>query len=176
MINNKDDNIKKFSIFMKRKSGKLLLIIVLFVVVLSSILLYLNFFNYLPFSSEIKQPAGNFESINAEKYLQEHPEIREMPNLDKINYEVWKTDLTIKQVASSYKKDLSEDGYDLKYDNTIVFDGKSYYVLGFLKGLTAVGILISLDTTVFDNYKSEVVFASGNVFDFNEIIDWYQSQ
>ena len=172
----KSQNDKKISMFIKRKSGKLLLIVVFIAIMSSSAILYLNFINYLTFSSELKQPMGNIESVNTEKYLQQHPEISEMPNLDKIKYAAWKSDLTIIQVANSYKKDLLEERYDLKYENTIFFNGKVYYVLGFLKDLTAVGILISLDTNVFDNYKSEVIYASGNVFYFNEILNWYQSQ
>lgn len=107
--------------FIKRKSGKLLLIVVFIAIISSSTILYLNFIYYLTFSSEIKKPIGNNESVNTEKYFQQHPEISEIPNLDKIKYAAQKSDLTIIQVANSYKKDLLEDGYDIKYENTIVF-------------------------------------------------------
>lgn len=172
--NNKEDTDKKSS-FINRKSRKPLSLVIIIVIILS-IFLYLNLANFLPLLSETKKPEGNIESINTQKYIEEYPELGEIPNLDKINYDAWKTDLTVEQVINSYKQDLSKDGYDLQYENTIDFHGKEYYVLGFLKGLTAVGILISLDTTSWDDYNSEVIYATGNALDFKEIIDWYQSQ
>lgn len=175
MIDKNKFNINKKLSFFKQKSRKLLLIFVVFIIVLL-IFLYLNFTNYLPFLSKTKQPMGNVESINIQKYIEENPEIREMPNLDKINYDAWRSNLTIEQLIDSYKQDLLKNGYNLRYEDTINFDGKEYYVLGFLKGITAVGILISIDKTYGDKYNSEVIYATGNVLDFNEIIDWYQSQ
>jgi hypothetical protein len=178
MIKNIKFNINKKLLIIKqksKKSKKLALLFIVILIILSTFLIF-NLTDYLPFLSEIKQPAGNIESINIQKYIEENPKIGEMPNLDKIKYNIWKSDLTIEQVVNSYKQDLLKEGYDLQYDNTINYNGKEYYVLGFIKGLTAVGILISLDTTFGDHYKSEIIYATGNVIDFNEIIDWYQTQ
>jgi len=175
MVENNLDNTNKKLPITKKKSRKLLSLVIIIVIILS-IFLYLSLASYLPFLSETKQPEGNIEPINTQKYIQEYPELGEIPNLDKINYNAWKTDLTIEQVVNSYKKKLSKDGYDVQYENTIDFDGKEYYVLGFLKGLTAVGILISLDIISGDDYNSEVIYATGNALDFKEIINWYQSQ
>jgi len=176
MIKNNKDTNKNLHINMNIKNKKIMLLIILIVIIPSLIFIYLNSTNYLPFSIETKQPAGNIESINTQKYFDDHPEIKEMPNLDKINYNAWGTNLTIKQVVNSYKQDLLEEGYDLQYENIIFLDGKEYYVLGFVKGLTAVGILISRNTTNIDYYNSEIIYATGNLLDFNEIIEWYQSQ
>ena len=176
MVENNKDTIDKKSSNMKRKSRTLISLVLIIILIILSIFLYLNLTNFLPYLSKTNQPEGNIESINIQEYIKEYPELGEMPNLDKINYDAWKTDLTVEQVVNSYKQKLSKDGYDLQYENTIDFDGKEYYVLGFLKGLTAVGILISLDTTSGDNYNSEVIYATGNALDFKEIIDWYQSQ
>ncbi len=175
MVNKNKFDINKKLLFIKKKSRKLLLTFIVFIVILS-IFFYLNFTNYFPYLSETKQPSGSVESINIQKYIQENPEIKEMPNLDKINYDAWRSNLTIKELVYSYKQDLLKNGYNLRYEDTINFDEKEYYVLGFLKGITAVGILLSLDKTYEDKYNSEVIYATGNVFDFNEIIDWYQSQ
>ncbi|MCJ7572567.1 MAG: hypothetical protein MUO82_11965 [Candidatus Thermoplasmatota archaeon] len=175
MVENNKDNINKKSSSMKRNNRKILSLVIV-IIIISSIFLYLNLANYLPFLSETKQPRGNIEPINTQKYIEENPELGEMPNLDKIKCNAWKTNLIVEQVVDSYKQDLSKDGYELQYENTIDYDGKEYYVLGFLKGLTAVGILISLDTTSGDEYNSEVIYTTGNAIDFKEIIDWYQSQ
>lgn len=166
----------KLRINLKVKYKKIILLIILIVIIPSLIFVYFNSINYLPFSSETKQPAGNAESINTQKYFEDHPEIKEMPNLNKIKYNAWRTNSTVKQVVSSYKQDLFKEGYDLQYENTILLNGKEYYVLGFLKGLTAVGILISMNKTNINIYNSEIIYATGNILDFNEIIDWYQSQ
>jgi hypothetical protein len=174
MVENNNDTTEN-TISKKRKSRKLISIAIIFILI-SSIFLYLNLTNYLPFLSETKQPVGDIELINTQKYIEEYPELGEMPNLDKINYKAWKTDSTVEQVIDSYKQDLSKGGYNLQYENTIEFAGKEYYVLGYLKGLTAVGILISSDTNLDDDYDSEVLYATGNALDFKEILDWYKSQ
>ncbi len=176
MIKENKNTNKKLYNNIKVKNKKIILLIILSVIIPSSIFVYLYSTNYLPFSNETKQPAGNIESINVQKYFEDHPEIKEMPNLNKINYNAWRTNLTIKQLVDSYKQDLLKEGYDLQYENTIILDGKEYYVLGFIKGLTAVGILISRNTINMNNYYSEIIYATGNILDFNEIIDWYQSQ
>ena len=173
--NNKDMTNNKKSSIIKKKSRITLSLIIVIIIILS-IFFYLNRTNYLPFLSETKPPDGNIEPINTQEYIEEYPELGEMPNLDKIKYDAWKTDLTVEQVINSYKQKLSKDGYDLQYENTIDFDGKEYYVLGFLKGITAVGILISLDTNSGDDYNSEVIYSTGNAFDFEEIINWYQTR
>jgi hypothetical protein len=175
MMKNNENNIKAKTLGFKKKNRKLLSFFIV-IIVISSIFLYLNLTNYLPFLSEIRQPVGTVEPINTQKYIQEYPELKEMPNIDKINYNAWKTDSTLEQVVDSYKKDLSKDGYTLQYENTINLDGKEYYVLGYLKGLTAVGILISSDSNLADNYNTEVLYATGNVLDFKGILDWYQSK
>jgi hypothetical protein len=175
MVENNKDNIDKKSPIVKKKSRKLLSVVIV-IIIISSTFLYLNITNYLPFLSETKQPVGNIEPINTQKYIEEYPELGEMPNLDKIKYDAWKTDSTVEQVIDAYKQDLSKGGYSLQYENTIDFDGKEYYALGFLKGLTAVGILISSDTNFGDDYDSEVLYATGNALDFKEILDWYKSQ
>jgi len=174
MVENNKDNTENTT-SKQRKSRKLISIAIILILI-SSIFLYLNLTNYLPFLSETKQPVGDIELINTQKYIEEYPELGEMPNLDKIKYKAWKTDSTVEQVIDSYKQDLSKGGYNLQYENTIKFDGKEYYVLGYLKGLTAVGILISSDTNLDDDYDSEVLYATGNALDFKEILDWYKSQ
>jgi hypothetical protein len=176
MIKKNKDTNKKLYNNMKVKNKKVILLIILSVIILSLIFVYLNITNYLPFTNETKQPVGNIEPINTQKYFEDHPELKEMPNLNKIKYNAWRTNLTIKQVVDSYKQDLLKEGYDLQYENTIILDGKEYNVLGFIKGLNAVGILISRNTTYMNNYYSEIIYTTGNILDFNEIIDWYQSQ
>ena len=91
-----------------------------------------------------------------------------MPNLDKIEHKIWKTDLPSDQIVNSYKQNLSDKGYNLEYDGIVSLDEKEYTALGFLKGLTAVGILVSND--------GDVIYATGFATDFIEIVEWYQSQ
>ena len=175
MIENNYDTIDKKSPNVKRKSRILLSLIIVILIILS-IFFYLNFTNYLPFLSETKQPDGKIEQINVQEYIKENPKLGEMPNLDKIKYNAWKTNLTINQVINSYKQKLSIEGYVLQYEDKIIFDLKEYFVLGFIKGITAVGILISLDSNPLDDYKSEVIYSTGDILYFEEIIEWYQSQ
>jgi hypothetical protein len=147
-------------------------IILLTLLIVFIILLYAGF---LPLFLQSKEPIGNAEEITIETYLEKNPELAEMPNLDKIETSAFGTDASVNNILDDYKEKLQNEGYSLEYEDTMDLYGKTYEVLGFLKGLTAVGILITSDTSGETNYESEVIYATGNALDFQEILDWYQS-
>ena len=155
----------------KRKIIALGIILLTFLIVFI-VLVYTGF---LPLFLQSKEPIGNAEEITIESYLEENPELAEMPNLDKIETSAFGTDESTTNIKNDYKDRLQEEGYSIEYEDTMELYGKTYEVLGFLKGLTAVGILITSDTSGETNYESEVIYATGNALDFQEILDWYQN-
>lgn len=158
----------------KREKRK---IIALGIVLLSFLIVFIILIStgFLPLFLQVKEPIGDAEEITIEAYLEENPELAEMPNLDKIETSAFGTDASINNILNDYKERLKDEGYSLEYEDTMELYGKTYEVLGFLKGLTAAGILITSDTSGETNYESEVIYATGNALDFQEILDWYQS-
>jgi hypothetical protein len=55
------------------------------------------------------------------------------------------------------------------------FDGRQFRVVGFLKGLTVVGVVVTDDADDEFGYDTVVLYATGSAFDFQEILEWYQS-
>ena len=153
-----------------KKKGKKFIIALFSLALILAIVVYVCLSGFLPVPGcyETSAPAGNYEEIPLESYIEETPELAEMPNLNKIEHKIWKTDLPSDQIVNSYKQNLSDKGYNLEYDGIVSLDEKEYTALGFLKGLTAVGILVSND--------GDVIYATGFATDFIEIVEWYQSQ
>jgi hypothetical protein len=153
-----------------KKRSKKLVIALFSLVTISVLILYFCLSGFIPVPGfyETVEPAGNHEEVPLENYIEETPEIADMPNLDKIEHTIWKTDSTSEEIIETYKQQLGDEGYNLEYEGKVSFENKEYTVLGFLKGLNAAGILIS--------DEGDVVYASGFATDFIEIVEWYQSQ
>jgi hypothetical protein len=124
----------------------------------------------------VKKPVGDSVELNVDDYLKEYPEFNEIPNLDKIKKAAYGTDASIDTVISDYTEKLNKEGYSLKYDGTGDLDGNSFQYYGFLKGITAVVIIVTSDGNKELAYKTEVLYTTGNALDFKAILDWYENQ
>jgi hypothetical protein len=130
-------------------------------------------FGFIPIGLSVIEPIGNVKTVNVEDLIEELPSMADMPNLDKIEYEAYDTDESISNICESYQNKLISEGYSLRYSGTVELDGVTFDVYGYLKGLTAVGILTTDEIT--DDYDSLVLYATGNAMDFREILDWYKT-
>lgn len=156
----------------KKRFNKKFAILGIIVIVCLSIFLILSILNFIPFFLNPVEPFGNYEEKTIESYIEKYPIISEIPNLDKIDKNFYETDENTGSIIEFYKQKLGNEGYSLEYEDTIIIGEKEYTVLGYLKGLTAVGILISNN----DEKGSEIIYTTGNALDFIEILEWYQSQ
>ena len=141
------------------------------------IVTYLIYYlGFIPlFVGVMEPPIGNAVEIT-EAYFEQNPGIAEMPNLDKINYAAYGTTESAEAVAESYKEELLNEGYSVKYEGTVEFEATSYDVTGYLKGLTATAVITTSDIgELYEEYESVVLYATGNALDFQEILDWYQN-
>jgi len=153
----------------KRKKRIVILLAVLAVVI--SLVLVLSLLEYIPLFTKTVEPVGNTGTMNVGSYIESNPDLSEIPNLDKLNYEGYYSTASLDDIVEGYKSDLQEKGYSLQYEGTMSFDSKQYTLIGFLKGLTAVGVFIYESAS-----ESEVIYVTGNALDFLEIIDWYQNK
>lgn len=145
------------------------------IVVVSSILVGYTL-GYIPIGLSVKSPVGNFGRIPVGDYFEEYPEISDMPNLDKIIYEVIGTDESLESVLNSYMEELENEGYHLEYEGSGCIADKNFVYVGYLKGITAVGIILSEEAYDEFNYETVVIYMTGNGFDFIPLLNWYQEK
>lgn len=159
----------------KHKKNKLNIMIAISSIVVIVLLVFCiaYFLGYVPIGLSVIEPVGNAKTVNIENLLKEFPSMAGMPNLDKIEYKAFDTDASVGNVIKSYESRLFIEGYSRQYSGAVELNGKTFHVYGYLKGLTAVGILTSDE--IIENYNSLVLYATGNALDFREILDWYKN-
>jgi len=165
----KQDNKKSFS---KRRTIKFTVFSLVFV----TCVFIAYSLGYIPIGLSVKPPIGNFGRVPVEQYLEEYPEVGDMPNLDKILYEVIGTDEPLNSVLNSYKEELEREGYALKYEGSGYAAERNFVYVGYLKGFTAVGIILCEEAYEEFNYETMVVYMTGNAYDFIPLLNWYQQK
>lgn len=120
-----------------------------------------------------KQDVNNTEK-NLEQDTQEVPELNYIKALDKIKYEIFTTDATINTVISNYKNELKKDGYKLEYNKIKTTKGIKVHCLGFTKNLLAVGIMITDDARDILKQETVVIYSTGSVFEYQELMQRYK--
>ena len=162
----------------KRKTVKRLLMVISILVIVGIVIGFIYNAGFIPIVGllNVKEPVGNPVGLDIGSYMEEYPQIGDIPNLDKIKYGIYGTDESADVVANSYKEELENEGYNAMYAGTGEIEGMTFSFIGFLKGLTAVGIITTSDASDEFGYDTVVLYATGNAFDFKEILDWYQEK
>jgi len=162
----------------KKKTVKKLLIVVPVLVIVGIVIGFIYNAGFIPIVGflDVKEPVGTPVGLDIDSYMEEYPQIGDIPNLDKIKYGVYGTDESIAAVLDSYKEELGHEGYTVIYEGTGEIEGMNFSFIGFLKGLTAVGIITTSEASDELGYDTVVLYATGNAFDFREILDWYQEK
>ncbi len=166
------DKQKLRNIFFKRKTIKFIILILIPIV--SILVLYVN--GFIPIGLSAKPPIGSIERIQVENYIEKHPELSDLPDYDNILYEIFGTDKLVSVVLDNYKEILQNEGYTLKYKGSGYFKGKNFTYVGYLKGITAVGIIVTSEASEEFGYKTVVLYMTGNAFDFKPLLDWYKEK
>ena len=163
----------------ERKTGKRIIVVSIVLIVLITIIGVAAFTAYnmgfIPVNLSVKKPAGTSTIMDVACYMQEYPELDEIPNLDKITYEVYSTDALANSVKNEYKQQLETEGYNLYREGSISVDGADFKFTAYLKGLTAVAIIVAENCEAFDD-DTMVLYTTGNALDYQEILDWYNNQ
>ena len=178
-MNYEEDSIEFYKppqIKHKRKTTKFLVVLVLLVVGIVFFTLFAAGFIPITNFLSVKRPVGESVELNVDDYLKEYPKLKEIPNLDKIKKSAYATNEPVDTVISDYTNKLEKERYSLKYEGSGDFDGKSFQYYGFLKGLTAVVIVVKSDANEEFGYDNAILYTTGNALDFKAILDWYQNQ
>jgi len=157
----------------KKKMWKILVILSVSIIAFLWIFFIIYYLGYIPIGLSVIEPIGNAKTVDVANLIDEFPSMGDMPNLDKIEYEAFDTDASVEEIVNTYHNRLIDEGYSQEYSGTVVLDGVTFEVNGYVKGLTAVGILTTDEIT--ENYDSLVLYATGNALDFKEILDWYKN-
>lgn len=128
---------------------------------------------FIPVKSflEIKEPIGNAQEINVEESIERYSlPIKEIPTFENVKYKIYGTNQGKSVIEADYKDELKSEGYELKYSGTQNIKGFDITYYGFIKGLTAVVILTTSDDIYLDEYETLVLYSTGSVFDYAEIL------
>ena len=169
---------KKLKITNKRKKMKIVIITVIILSIVGAIGSLAYNAGFIPITSflDVKEPPGTYLEINTEDLIEKYPEISDMPNLDKIKYKAYGTDESVESIANYYEEKLKKDGYTPVRDGTAYLDGKTFQYYGFLKGFTAVGVLLVSGANEEIGYDTMIIYTTGSALNYKEILDWYQNQ
>ena len=130
---------------------------------------------YIPISQflEIKEPIGDFKEITLSIIAQKYPVVKSIPELNKIKHKMYKTDEELLIVTKCYKIQIENEGYELKYEGTENIEGFNVHYLGFIKGLTAIVILMTNDGIDIKETDTFVIYSTGSVFDYKQMFEKY---
>jgi len=133
---------------------------------------------YLPIKAfmQVPEPVGCTGEINIESYMNEYPDIKGIPRLDDIKYKIFSSDASLETVANYYKYKLKNDGYRIDYEGVITKKGITFHYYGFVKGITAVVILLTDDIEEIFGHETAVLSTTGNIYAYKDIVSWCKSK
>jgi len=123
---------------------------------------------------DILFPPGNFVIITENQVFTEYPAVEiifdAMPHRDDVLYAGFETDAKLDVVFMYYDTIMNARGYERNWEGTMEVTG-GYVVTyhGYLKGMTAVGVIA---TDEHDAYDTLVGYITGNSLHLKEIVEW----
>jgi hypothetical protein len=100
--------------------------------------------------------------------------IEDAPGTDNLEYAVFRTDASRNSVYSDYKSKLKKQGYkeESKYSGVTNYKELRIHYYAFTKGLTGIVVGTFMD----DNGNTNVIYTTGSVLNYLEIIRWLRSK
>ena len=171
------EHIKKSHFNYRRRAVKSIIKLTAVLLIIGGIGTFAFNAGFLPIKDflEVREPVGRSEEIDIANFMKEYPELEDIPNLENINSGIYGTDASVDTVANDYKNKLESEGYSLKYEGTGTHGGSDFQYYGYLKGITAVGIVTTSDTNGKFEHDTVVMYTTGNAFDYQQILEWYQN-
>jgi len=160
----------------KNKTKKLLIIGILSILIFISIFVA-YFAGLIPINAflEIKEPVGNSSQVNIDSFFNAFPEFSNKDVLEKFKYGAFLTDASADDVKEDYEKRLEVEGYSFQHYKAEKIMGVNVKTYGYTKGLTGVGIVIFSDSYGLFGERCAVVYTTGNVFDYKNVLEEYGS-
>lgn len=167
VIKNKPEVENPF--FNPKKTFYLILCFVIIGIVISSS------FNagYIPVKSflEIKEPIGIVAEINIEETVEKYSlPVGAIPTFKNVKYKIYGSNQGKPVIEADYIDELTNEGFNLKYSGTKNIKGFDLNYYGFIKGFTAIVIIMTSDDIYINDYDTLVVYSIGSIFDYAEIL------
>jgi len=152
-------------------------LIIATIMLLSSCIIALNF-GYLPVKAflEPPEPENYIAEVDVNSYMNHYREIKDIPNIDNIKYKIYVTDDNVDTTANNYERKLKDEGYSLEYRGVVNKKGMDFYYYGFIKGITAIGIIMTSDASDIFGHETTILSTIGSVFEYEEIVTWCRSK
>lgn len=130
---------------------------------------------YLPIKSLLKihEPIGVTGEINIDDCVELIPAIANTPSIDRIKHKLFTSDRSVNEIALDYKQRLERDGYKLEYVGKETIRGVTVDYFGFVRGITAIGIIMAEDGANMFGSGTFVLYSTGGIFAYTELIDQY---
>lgn len=176
----RDTNQTLYNKRSKKNRRKIMKLLVIFI----SIIVLLGIFGSIAYNAgfipineflEIQEPIGKTEEIDIVEPLKKYPEIKDIPYIDKLKYKIYGSDELMDDIANDYKNKLKNKGYRILYEGTIYRKEIPFQYYGFIKGFTAVGIIMTSDKNVSLNHQTMVLYSTGSALDYRKLIMWYKA-
>ena len=167
IVENRPETKKSF--FNPKKTFYLILCFVVIGIVLSSS------FNagYIPVKRflEIKEPIGVIAEINIEETIEKYSlPVGAIPTFEKVKYKIYGSNQRKPVIEADYIDELTNEGFILEYRGGKTVRGFDLNYYGFIKGLTAVVVIMTSDNIYINDYNTLVLYSTGSVFDYAEIL------
>lgn len=132
---------------------------------------------YLPVKAflPLEEPAGTIGSIEIDNLIEEYKEISDIPDIEDLKYKLYISEATPENIINNYKYLLKQKGYKLQYRGIINKNGIDFEYYGFTEGITAIGILITDEIDQLISEKTTILYTTGSIFDYQDIISWYKT-
>ena len=131
---------------------------------------------YLPIKAFLNtpEPIACAGEVNVKQYMDQYPALKNIPKLNDIKYKVYVSDASLESVEDNYIYKLKKQGYSLDYQGEVTKNDITFHYLGFTKGITGIGIILSDDVQDIFNHETAVLSTIGSIYDYQEIITWYK--
>jgi hypothetical protein len=130
---------------------------------------------FIPLSLE-GRPTQFGTEVNMENYEQDYDNIlSEIPKIENIKRSLYVTTEAKIEVINYYKREITEDDYTLlsEYTGEYNVEGVPVMVLAFEKGITAIVIGIMDSKDIEMEKETTVLYTTGAIWDYQEILNWY---
>ena len=130
---------------------------------------------FTPLKSLLKvyEPIGVTGEINIDDCVDMIPAIANTPSIDKLKHKLFTSDRSVNEIALNYKQRLEKKGYKLEYVGKETIRGVTVDYFGFVRGITAVGIIMAEDGANMFGSGTFVLYSTGGIFAYKELIDQY---
>ena len=133
---------------------------------------------YLPVNLETK-PTEFGTKMDVSEYTVLYSDIlSDIPNIDKIEYDVYLTKEGQIEVINYYKREITENDYTylVEYSGEYDVDGILLVVLVFQKGASVITIGVTQSSNVGFEKETTIIYTTGAVWDYQQILVWYENQ